>query len=119
MSKYLDRLHALENGKNAYIGNPQKPQKPFEPFEGRQDGRFSVPRPPSEGFEGSESRAFSASYDPARLQHEADRRNAAAARNYLTDRFCRCGHLAPFAWLGDDGREVWRCVECAPARGRA
>ncbi len=58
-------------------------------------------------------------YDPARLQREADRRNAAAARNYLTDRFCRCGRLAPFAWLGDDGREVWRCVECAPARGRA
>ncbi len=58
-------------------------------------------------------------YDPARLQREADRRNATAARERITDRFCRCGHLAPFAWLGDDGREVWRCVECAPARGRA
>ena len=26
MSKYLDRLHALESGKNAYIGSPQNPQ---------------------------------------------------------------------------------------------
>ena len=58
-------------------------------------------------------------YDPARLQREADRRNAEAARNHSTDRFCRCGHLATFAWPGDDGRDVWICDECAPTRGRA
>lgn len=58
-------------------------------------------------------------YDPARLQREADSRNAAAARDGITDRFCRCGHLAEFAWLGDDGRDVWICGECLPVRGRA
>jgi hypothetical protein len=58
-------------------------------------------------------------YDPARLQREANRRNAEAARYHSTDRFCRCGHFGTFAWFGDDGREVWRCAECAPTRGRA
>lgn len=58
-------------------------------------------------------------YDPARLQREADRRNAAASREAITDRFCRCGHLATFAWSGDDGRDVWVCAECLRARGRA
>lgn len=58
-------------------------------------------------------------FDPARLQREADRRNAATLRARLTDRFCRCGHLAEFAWLGDDGRDVWICGECLPTRGRA
>ncbi|MGD9542408.1 hypothetical protein [Methylocystis sp.] len=60
-----------------------------------------------------------AAYSPARLQREADRRNAAAGLNHSTDRFCRCGHLAMFAWPGHDGRDVWRCVECLPTRGRA
>lgn len=58
-------------------------------------------------------------YDPARLQREADRRNAAAARDGITDRFCRCGHLAEFAWLDDDGRDVWICGKCLPTRARA
>lgn len=58
-------------------------------------------------------------YDPERLQREADRRNAEAARNRSTDRYCRCGHLATFAWPGDDGRPVWICDECAPTRGVA
>lgn len=58
-------------------------------------------------------------YDPTRLQREADRRNAAAARDGITDRFCCCGHLATFAWPGNDGCDVWICNECAPTRGRA
>lgn len=58
-------------------------------------------------------------FDPVALQRAADRRNAEAARNHLTDRFCRCGHLAEFAWPGDDGRDVWICQECAPTRGRS
>ena len=37
----------------------------------------------------------------------------------LSDAFCRCGHLAEFTWVGDDGREVWRCHECIPTLGRA
>lgn len=60
-----------------------------------------------------------AAYDPVHLQREADRRNANAARDGITDRCCRCGHLAEFAWLGDDGRDVWICGECLPTRGRA
>jgi hypothetical protein len=60
-----------------------------------------------------------AAYDPARLQREADRRNRKAASDGVTDRFCRCGHLATFAWPGDNGRDVWVCHECAPTRGCA
>lgn len=60
-----------------------------------------------------------AAYDPVHLQREADRRNAAAIRDRITDRWCACGHLAEFAWPGDDGRDVWRCVECTPTWGRA
>ncbi len=60
-----------------------------------------------------------AAYDPVGLQREADRRNAVAARQGITDRFCRCGHLATFAWPDDAGRDVWRCVECTPTWGRA
>ncbi len=52
-------------------------------------------------------------------EREADRRNAAAARDGITDRFCCCGHLATFAWPGNDGRDVWICNECASTRGRA
>lgn len=52
-------------------------------------------------------------------QREADRRNADAVRAHSTDRFCACGALATFAWPDEDGREVWRCVECTPAWGRA
>lgn len=60
-----------------------------------------------------------AAYDPERLQRDADRQNARAAREGLTDRFCRCGHLAEFAWLDDDGRDVWICGKCLPTRARA
>lgn len=58
-------------------------------------------------------------YDRERLQRDADRRNAEAARDHSTDRFCRCSHLATFAWPDHDGRQVWTCNECAPTRGRA
>lgn len=70
-------------------------------------------------FSGAASPVGGLLYDPARLQREADRRNAAALRAGLTDAFCRCGHLAEFTWVGDDGREVWRCHECIPTLGRA
>lgn len=79
MSKYLDRLHALESEKNAYIGNPQNPQKPFEPFEGRQEGRFSGAQPPFEPFEGSCSKG---KFQPAPIQAPAsleDRRASVEA----------------------------------------
>ncbi|MCQ4189041.1 hypothetical protein, partial [Methylocystis suflitae] len=56
-------------------------------------------------------------FDPAALQRKADRRNADAARNHSTDRYCACGRLATFAWRRD-GRDVWRCLECADAQGR-
>lgn len=58
-------------------------------------------------------------YNPDRLQAQADRRNAAAVRDRITDRWCACGHLATFAWPDDHGRDTWRCVECTPAWGRA
>jgi hypothetical protein len=58
-------------------------------------------------------------YDPARLQAQADRRNREAANRWETDRFCSCGRLAALAWLDDHGRDVWRCVECTPTWGRA
>lgn len=58
-------------------------------------------------------------YDPVRLQREADRRNREAASRGETDRFCSCGRLAALAWPDDHGRDVWRCVECTPTWGRA
>ncbi len=51
-------------------------------------------------------------------QREADRRNAEAARNHSTDRYCACGALARCQWL-TDGRPTWTCDECAPTMGRA
>lgn len=60
-----------------------------------------------------------AAYDPVRLQREADRRNARAAWDGITDRWCACGRFATFAWPGDDRRPVWRCLECGPAGGVA
>jgi len=46
-----------------------------------------------------------------RAQREADRRNAAALREFSTNRWCRCGRLAALAWR-IDSREVWRCDDC-------
>jgi hypothetical protein len=57
--------------------------------------------------------------DSEHLQREANRHNVAAMRDGLTDRFCSCGSLATFAWPDADGREVWRCLDCALVRGKA
>lgn len=43
------------------------------------------------------------------------RKNREAQRSGLTDRWCDCGSLAPFAWPIGDRREVWRCLACTPA----
>jgi hypothetical protein len=106
MSRYLDRLKALA-GEKHYPERPSKPSKGgYDGFDGSQGGRFSRATPIP-------------TYDPDRLQAQVDRRNREAASNHSTDRSCRCGHLATFAWLGDDGGSVWICAECLPTRGRA
>lgn len=43
---------------------------------------------------------------------EADRRNAEAVREGVTDRWCACGRLATFAW-DEGGRQTWKCLECS------
>jgi len=53
------------------------------------------------------------------LQREADRRNIKAQREHLTDRYCRCGRLAEYAWSLEGRREIWRCVDCYPVKGHA
>ncbi len=58
-------------------------------------------------------------YDPARLQREADRRNSAAVRDRVTDRWCACGRMATLAYPNSAGRNVWHCLECLDAYGRA
>jgi hypothetical protein len=57
--------------------------------------------------------------DPARLQAEADRQNEKAVRERSTDRSCACGRLASYAWPDGRRRDVWRCLECGPVRGKA
>lgn len=130
MSTYLERLKMLDRQKHL-PEQPSKPSKaPFEGFESRRPESVSPARVPFEGFEGerserisppsrSDERVSAVAYNHARLQREADRRNAEAARSHSTDRFCRCGHLATFAWPDDAGRDVWICAECLPTRGRA
>jgi len=63
--------------------------------------------------------ALAPAYDPAALQREADRRNAEAAHNGSTERWCRCGNTAGLAWPVGNRREVWMCERCAPTLGRA
>jgi hypothetical protein len=58
-------------------------------------------------------------FTPERLQPVADRRNAEALRKGSTDRWCACGLLASCAWPDGRRREIWRCLECGPVRGRA
>lgn len=53
------------------------------------------------------------------LQREADRRNIKAQREHLTDRYCRCGRLAEYAWSLEGRRAMWRCVDCYPVKGHA
>lgn len=36
-----------------------------------------------------------------------------------TDRFCSCGRMATLAYPRGDGRDVWHCLECLEADGRA
>ncbi|MFO1124003.1 MAG: hypothetical protein U1E25_01070 [Methylocystis sp.] len=48
MSKYLDRLHALEKAKSACAGNCQNRQKPFGSSVSMQEGHFSGPQAPLE-----------------------------------------------------------------------
>jgi hypothetical protein len=50
-------------------------------------------------------------FDAERLQAEADMKNARAARDGYTDRFCKCGHMAEAEWI-IDGRPILRCDEC-------
>jgi hypothetical protein len=57
-------------------------------------------------------------YDPDRLQREANQRNAQAARDGLTDRWCACGWPATFA-CRQGNREAWKCRECGPTGGTA
>lgn len=45
------------------------------------------------------------------------RKNRDAQRAGLTDRWCACGSLAPFAWPIGNQREVWRCLDCARTEG--
>lgn len=89
---YILTISNLEGKKTEKdpIGELTKPTKPT-PMQGVASGR--------------------ALYDPVGLQRAADERNADAARNHSTDRFCRCGRLATFAWR-HDGCDVWRCLEC-------
>jgi hypothetical protein len=47
----------------------------------------------------------------AKAQRLADAKNTEAAWQRHTDKFCRCGRLAPHAWL-ISGREIWRCTDC-------
>ena len=58
-------------------------------------------------------------FDPATLQAEADQRNARAAREHSTDRFCACGSLAESGYPDKRGGMVWRCWRCFPVLGRA
>lgn len=71
------------------------------------------------GTVGTSGTSSPALYSIIALQREADRRNAQAARNGLTDRWCACGRLARLAWPEGNRREVWRCDDCAPTVGRA
>jgi hypothetical protein len=58
-------------------------------------------------------------FDPVALQREADRRNEAARREGLTDRFCACGHLATLAYrTTHTDRKIWRCDDCGPPNGK-
>jgi hypothetical protein len=56
---------------------------------------------------------------PERLQRAADQRNAKSLDERSTDRWCACGSLATLAWPDGRGRDVWRCLECGPVRGKA
>ena len=67
------------------------------------------------GTTGTIGTAGTAQPSAALLQAVADKRNETARRAKRTDRWCRCGRLAEFAWPLEGRREVWSCLGCAPA----
>jgi hypothetical protein len=112
---YLDRLRALD-AKRHLPEQPSKPSKaPFEAFEGGLSKCFS----PKFDAQGAPAEFVAPAFDRARLQVEADRRNAEAVRNGSTDRWCACGSRATFAWPDGRRRDVWRCLDCGPVKGEA
>jgi hypothetical protein len=116
MSKYLDRLRALDAKKPLPNHVSKVAKDPFDTFDTSQGKRFSeISRVTASA---APPQALSA-YDPAALQREADKRNLNALREGITDRWCRCGVLAELAWPIDGRREVWMCPGCAPTAGRA
>ena len=65
------------------------------------------------------TRGTSGTFNWVLLQTEADKRNINAQHNRLTDRYCRCGRLAEYAWPLDRRREIWRCNWCLDTSGKA
>lgn len=99
---------------------PTVPTVPTHEVRGKRESGFSSESMSERALEPSRNGLpVTSLYDPEALQVEADRRNATAIRDRITDRYCRCGHLATFAWPDDRGRDTWCCVECTPAWGRA
>ena len=79
--------------------------------------------PDTKGSENSNysnySRVVSSKFNFGSLQREADRVNEIARKEGRTDRFCRCGRLAECAWPLEGPRQMWRCVDCYPVKGRS
>ncbi|MBM3563452.1 MAG: hypothetical protein FJX48_10000 [Alphaproteobacteria bacterium] len=112
LSKYLDRLRALESEKRL-PWQPSKPSKvPFEGFEGDPRKGFLEPLGPFGVSEGELGKHVSA---------VAPRRSMVFRPmvTRLTDRFCDCGRLATLAFPNSSGRKVWFCLECLNADGKA
>ena len=90
----------------AYLESQKKPH-------GAMGNVPSVPTVPTR------TRGTSGTVNWVLLQAEADKRNINAQHERLTDRYCRCGRLAEYAWPMDGRREMWRCVDCYPVKGHA
>lgn len=116
MSKYLDRLRALSDEKRIPEQLPKLPKGAFGSNGSIPSECFCPTRP--KGKVGESADATHSMFDSARLQREADRRNAVAMRDGTTDRWCVCGRLATLAWPDGEWREVWRCDDCASTAGR-
>jgi hypothetical protein len=98
--------------------NPAKAANPDTNFSNISN--FSISKSENFDFQAPlEATATIAVYEPVALQREANRRNADAQRMGLTDRWCACGARATFAWPDGRRRDVWRCLDCGPVRGRA
>lgn len=111
----VPRAPKIESG-NALVAIPAIPAIPSRPNSETSENsdplrlNFKTPSQPKEG-------ASAGNLDD--LRAEADRENARFARAGSTLRFCACGQFATFAWPDSSGREVWRCLECVDADGRA